>query len=88
LSSFADGVGQDEHPLPLVWSANFRRAKYAPRRSVTKLSQVVQDVTQPEGNVSFDVFKEADSRLHPNNSICDVGPEVSGVFGAESLSGC
>jgi hypothetical protein len=36
----------------------------------------------------FDVFKEADSWSHPNNSICDKWPEMPWVFGAEALAGC
>jgi hypothetical protein len=47
----------------------------------------VQNVTQPEGNVSLDVLEEAQSWLENANSVCDVRPEVSGIVLAESLSG-
>jgi hypothetical protein len=80
-------VGQDENPFPLVGSANFRRREYAPRRSVTQSSQVVQHVTQPKGNVSLDILEKTQGWLENPNSVCDVRPEVSGVFFAESLSG-
>lgn len=79
------GVGQDEDSLPLVRRANFRRREYAPRRSVTQLSQVVENVTQPKGNVPLDVLEEAQAGSHESNSICDPGPEVAGVVSPEAL---
>jgi hypothetical protein len=38
--------------------------------------------------MSFDVFKKAGTWSHESNSGCDKRPEVSWVFGAESLAGC
>jgi len=37
--------------------------------------------------VSLDVLKEASLWSHSSNAVCDPGPEVAGVFLAESLSG-
>jgi hypothetical protein len=79
-------VGQDEDPLSLVRSANFTRAEYAPRRFVTEASQFFNDCSESKADVPFDIFKEANSGLHESNPICDEWPEVSGIFGAESLS--
>jgi hypothetical protein len=81
-------VGQDEHSLALVGRSNFRRAEYSPRCFVTKASQFLNDCSESERDVSFDVLKEAKSGPHESNSICDEWPEVSGIFGAESLPGC
>jgi hypothetical protein len=61
-------VGQDEHPLALVRCADFTRAEYAPRRSVTHSCQVLQDVAKAEGNVSFNVLEEAEPGSHGSNS--------------------
>jgi hypothetical protein len=80
-------VGHNKDPLSLVRSPNFFRAEYAPRRSITQSSQVVQNVTQPKGNVSLDILEKTQGWLENPNSVCDVRPEVSGVFFAESLSG-
>ena len=73
------GVGkppEDEDPLALMRRANFSRAKHSPRCSVTHSSQVAQDVTQPEGNVSLDVLEEDCAWFAGSNSVCDVGPQV------------
>jgi hypothetical protein len=80
-------VGQDEDPFSLVRGANFARTEYAPRRFVTEASQFFNDCSESEADVSFDVLKEANSGLHESNSICDEGPEVSGIFCAKSLAG-
>jgi hypothetical protein len=37
--------------------------------------------------MSFDVLKEANSRLHESNSICDEWPQVSGIFCAKTFAG-
>jgi glutaredoxin-related protein len=94
FQSLADALGHNKHALSLVWRAAFSRAEYAPRRSVTQLAQVLQDVTQPKGNVPFDVFKEAESWSEKSNALCNGWPEVprvvfSGSFagGAEWLAG-
>jgi hypothetical protein len=43
FQSLAFAVGHDEHPLSLVRSADFSRAEYSPRRSVTHASQLIDD---------------------------------------------
>jgi len=45
-------VGQDEDALSLVGRANFSRAEYAPRRSVTDSIQLFDDVAESETNVA------------------------------------
>ena len=87
FQSLAFEVGQDEDALPLVGRANFSLAEYAPRCSVTEASQFFNDCSESQGDMSFDVLKEAKSGLHESNSICDEWPEVSGIFGAEAFSG-
>jgi len=80
-------VGQDKHSLALVRRADFRRAEYSPRHFVTQFFQITDDCGKSQRNVSFDVFKEADSGLKKSNSACDVGPKMSWVVGSEALSG-
>jgi hypothetical protein len=53
-------VGQDEDPLALVWRADFSRAEYSPRRRVTKLAQMLDDLSESKADVSLNVFKEAE----------------------------
>jgi hypothetical protein len=81
-------VGQDEDSFPLVRRANFSRAEYAPRTAITDAFQFRNDFSESEGDVAFDVFKEAGSWTHGSDSICDEWPQVSRVFGSKSLSGC
>jgi hypothetical protein len=52
------------------------------------LFQLSNDLSESEGDVSFDIFKEAESGAKKSNSVCDERPEVPRVFGAEPLSGC
>ena len=59
LYSLALIVGQDEDALSLVRCADFRRAEYSPRRCVTNLFQLSNDLSESEGDVAFDIFKEA-----------------------------
>jgi hypothetical protein len=81
-------VGQDEDALPLVGRANFSRAEYAPRRSVTDSIQLFDDVAESETDVALDVLEETKLGSHEDNSICDPRPEVTGVVLAEALAGC
>jgi hypothetical protein len=85
ITSITAAVGQDEDPLSLVWSADFRRAENSPRRFVTKAFQFANDFSESKADMSFDVFKEADLGSHSSNSICDPRPEVPWVFFPESL---
>jgi len=79
-------VGHDEDSFALVWRTAFRRAEYAPRRSVTHSCQVFDDVGQPQADMSFDVFKEAESGLEKSNSPCDMRPKMARVVFAESFA--
>ena len=58
LLSLQSVVGQDKHPLPLVWRPNFSRAEYSPRRCVTIFFQIGKDCGESKRDVPFDVFKE------------------------------
>jgi hypothetical protein len=88
LDSLTLIVGQDEDALSLVRCADFRRAEYSPRRLVTNLFQLSNDLSESEGDVSFDILEIAESGAKKSNSVCDERPEVARVFGAEPLSGC
>jgi hypothetical protein len=81
-------VGHDEHPLALVRCSAFRRAEYAPRRSITHSCQVFDDVGQPQADMSFDVLKEAAPRSEKSNAVCDVGPQVPRVVLTSALPCC
>ena len=88
FQSRAFAVGQDEHSLALVRRADFSRAEYSPRCSVTDLFQLSNDFSEPKADVSLDVLEKADAGLAKPNSVCDPRPEVSGVVLAEPLSCC
>jgi hypothetical protein len=81
-------VGHDEHSLALVRRAAFSRAKYSPRRFVTKAFQVCNDFSESKADVSFDILEEAELWSKKSNAACDVGPKMSWVVGSEPLSGC
>jgi hypothetical protein len=53
-------VGQDEDPLALMRRAALSRAEYSPRRRVTKLAQMLDDLSESKADVALDVFKEAE----------------------------
>jgi hypothetical protein len=80
-------VGQDKHPLPLVWRATFSRAEYSPRRFITEAFQICNDLSESKADVSFDVLKEADSWSKKANAVCDEWPQVSWVVRSGSLAG-
>jgi hypothetical protein len=52
------------------------------------LFQLSNDLSESEGDVAFDIFKEANAGLKKSNSVCDKWPEVARVVCAEALSGC
>ena len=79
--------GENENSLALVRGADFRRAEYSPRHFVTHFFQVADDCGESQRDVSFDVLEEAQSWFTKSNTICDPGPEVSGVFFSFSLPG-
>ncbi len=88
FQSRVDGVGHNEHSLALVWRAAFSRAKYSPRRFVTKAFQVCNDISESEANVSLDILEETDAGSQNGNSGCNAWPEVSWIVGSEAFTGC
>jgi hypothetical protein len=80
--------GEDEHSLPLMWGADFRRAEYSPRHLVTHSFQVADDCGESHRDVSIDILEETESWLAKSNSICDPWPEVSWIVLSLSLSCC
>jgi hypothetical protein len=84
--SLAIGVGQDVDSLSLMRRADFRRAKYSPRRFITKLFQIFDDFSESKTDVSFDVFEEASNRSHCIDVFSDVWPEMSGIIFSGALS--
>jgi hypothetical protein len=81
-------VGHDKHSFSLVRRAAFSRAKYSPRRFVTKAFQVCNDLSESKANVSFHVLKETELWSKKSNAACDVGPKMSWVVCSFSESGC
>jgi hypothetical protein len=71
----------------LVRRAAFSRAKYAPRRFVTKAFQVCNDFSESKADVSFDVLKKAEFWSKKSNAACDVRPKMSWVVCSGSLAG-
>jgi hypothetical protein len=70
-----------------VRGANFSRAKYSPRRFVTKAFQLFNDFSESKADVAVDVLKETELGAQKSNSVCDIGPEMPGIIGTKSLSG-
>jgi len=87
FQSRAFAVGQDEDPLALMGRANFSRAEYSPRRRVTKLAQMLDDLSESEADMSLNVLEEAEAGLAKSNSVCDEGPEVPGIVCPSALAG-
>jgi hypothetical protein len=52
------------------------------------LFQLSNDLSESEGDMSFDILKEAELGSQNPNSVCDKWPEVARVVCAEALSGC
>jgi hypothetical protein len=52
------------------------------------LFQLSNDLSESEGDVSFDILEIAESGAKKSNSACDERPEVPRVFCSEALSGC
>jgi len=50
------------------------------------LFQLSDDFSESEGDVSFDILKEAESGSQNPNSVCDPRPEVAGIVFTCSLS--
>jgi len=79
-------VGQDEHPFSLVRRADFTRREYSPRALITNAFQFSNDFAESEADVSFDIFKEAESWPKKSNSVCNPRPEVSWIVFTCSLA--
>jgi hypothetical protein len=69
-----------------VRCANFSRAEYSPRRFVTKSDQIIDDLSESQADVSFDVLEKAANRSNCSYVVVDEWPEVSWVFGAFAQS--
>jgi hypothetical protein len=88
LYSLALIVGHDPHSFALVRRTAFSRAEYSKRRLITNAFQVCNDLSESKADVSLDIFKEADSGAHNDNSRCNAWPEVTWIVNSESLTGC
>ena len=81
-------MGQDEDAQPLVRRADFCRAEQARRRRVAHAPKFSQHCFEAEGDVTGHVFKEDPfGRAFPDDAG-DLGPEVAGIVGTATLSGC
>jgi hypothetical protein len=80
-------VGQDEDSFASVGGPDFARAKYSPRRCVTKAFQFFDDFSESKADVSVDVLKETELGAQKSNSVCDKGPEMPGIFRSKSIPG-
>jgi len=80
------GVGQDVDSLSLMRRTDFTRAKYSPRRLITKFFQVFNNFSKSEADVPFDVFEEASNRSNCIDVFSDVWPEMSGIILSGALS--
>ena len=80
------GVGQDEDAQPLVRRADFCRREQARRRRVAQSPKLSQDGFKAEGDVTGDVFEEDPFRAAFADDTGNIGPEVTGIVGAATLS--
>jgi hypothetical protein len=80
-------VGQDEDAQPLVRRADFCRAEQTRRRRVAHAPKLSQDGFKAEGDMAGDVFKENPFGRTLPDDAGDLGPEVTGVISAATLSG-
>ena len=81
-------MGQDEDAQPLVRRADFCRAEQARRRRVAQSPKLAQDGFEAEGDVPGDVFEKDPFRAAFADDPGNVGPEVAGIVGTATLSGC
>ena len=81
-------MGQDENPQPLVRRADFCRAEQTRRRRIAQSPKVSQDGFKAEGDVTGHVFKKDPLGAAFPDDTGDVGPEVPGIVGTSTLSGC
>lgn len=85
--SSARADGQDEESLSLVARADFLRAEKSRFNAVTKSSKVSVDFFESEAEVPADVLEEAPPGADPGDVLPDDGPEVTGIFRSEALTG-
>ena len=73
------GVGQpeDEHSLPSVGRADFRRAVQAERTAEAKSFQVFEDIAETERHMSGNVLEKHSRRLKGPHLFSDCGPQMS-----------
>lgn len=68
--------------------ADFCRAEQTRRRRVAQTPKLSQDGFEAEGDVPGDVFKEDPFGVAFSDDSGDIGPEMPGVVGTSTLSGC
>jgi hypothetical protein len=79
-------VGQDEDTLPLVRRADFCRREQTRCRRVAQSPKVSQDGFEAKADVTGDVLNEDQLRGAFGDDPGDLGPEVTRVVGAATLS--
>ena len=80
-------MGQDEDAQPFVRRADLCRREEARRRRVAQSPKLSQDGLEAEGDVTGDVFEEDPFGAAFADDAGNIGPEVTGVVGAATLSG-
>ena len=80
-------MGQDEDAQALVRRADLSRAEQARRRRVAQTPKLSQDGFEAKGDVACDVFEKDPFGQALANDPADLGPEVTGIVGAGTLSG-
>jgi len=85
--SRAVGVGQSEEPGPEVGCADFARREQARRDVEAQASKVFNDFGKAQIEVAGDVLEEDPLGVDLANDPIDLGPEVSRISGASSVSG-
>jgi hypothetical protein len=85
--SFALGVGKDEESRPLVASSGVGCSYNPPFRRPPQVGKVSEDNVKAQSEVASDVFQDRESRCHFAKGTQNMGPQVSLIVGALSLSG-
>jgi hypothetical protein len=84
---FACGVGSnDEQSLASVRGTNIGCPNNRPRCVVPDRGKVFEDNVEPSPEMCGDVFQDNETGSKAANGICDVRPEVPGVFCSKSLT--
>jgi len=74
--------GEEEEALPLVGSADLRRAYKAPLRIEPEAGKVGEDGVEPKSKVPCDVFKDRVSGSKNAKGVRDVRPDVPLILGS------